>query len=585
MLGRFIREGLSRLNPGRDERFNPAAEKNEEGIRHWQQGEFAQAEQCFRDAIATRASYAAAHSNLGMVLVEQRRLDEGLAMLLRAVELDDRHAGVRVNLANTLAYDGQTDNALAHFEAALSIDPSLVPARLNVVKPWLDTCDWGREDEVTTRLQEISRGAGLDWTGEVLPFVALMLDLSPETQLAVARAHAAVLTQQFAPARPTIAAHRPTRSAGDKIRIGYASGDFRNNAVAHQMAGMFEAHDRRRFEIHAYSWAVDDGSPWRRRIEAGCDRFVDIREASHIDGARRIAVDGVDVLVSLAGFGGSARNEIFALRPAPVQLQWLGYPGSMGADFIDYVVADGVVLPQGNEAHFSEAVARLPVSYQVNDDGQSIDEAPLTRREFGLSDQAFIFCAFNQSYKIDRRAFACWMRVLGGVPGSQLWLIAAEGRTRMHLRAAARGAGIDPERLVFATALPKARHLARHRLADLFLDTWRINGGTTASDALWAGLPVLALAGDRFGKRVAASLLHELRLDDLIARDERDYENKALNFARDAAARAQISARLAEERRQGNLFNTRGFTMQFERALERMVERQRSGLPPQSFDL
>ncbi len=562
-----------------------AAPLNEAGIRAWAAGDLAAAETSFRQALFKRPSFAAACSNLGMVLVEQRRFAEGLDFLRRAVELDPGHAGAQVNLANTLAYDGQVDAALAHYEAALNREPDNAAARMNAVKPFMDACHWDRVEAESSRLDSLYRDGCVDWSGQVLPFVALLLPLPVLMQLAVARSHGAALGNRYAARRSGIRALRPSLDPTARIRVAYLSGDFRNNAVGHQMAGFFASHDRQRFEVHAYSWGVDDGSQWRQRIVAGCERFLDIRGESFEHSAARIARDGIDILVNLSGYGGGNRNEIFALRPAPLQIQWLGYPGTMGADFIDYVVADKVVLPQALEGQFTESIARLPHCYQVNDEQQPIATALPSRGDCGLPAAGFVFCSFNQSYKVDRAVFSCWMRLLLAIPGSVLWMMAPGPGAQARLRAAAASAGVAPERIIFAGLLPKAEHLARQRLADLFLDTWCINGGTTASDALWAGLPLLTLPGERFGTRVAASLLECLGLKELIAGDREDYQRIALELARNDANLQALRARLAQARLDSPLFESREFTRGFEAALEHMLQRHRAGLPPASFDL
>ncbi|MFM9967352.1 MAG: tetratricopeptide repeat protein [Burkholderiales bacterium] len=561
-----------------------ASSQNERGIAAWHSGDLIAAETCFRQALRAQPEYAAASSNLGMILMEQRRFDEGMDFLKRAVSQDETHVGARINLANVLAYDGQSDAAIQHYQVALRLNPENAIARMNYVKPSMDACDWQVAEAETSRLEaEFSRGAG-DWASRVIPLVSLLLPLPPQIPMAVAADNAAMLRSRHGFAREQIQRLRPqTKNA--KIRLAYLSGDFRNNAVGHQIAGMFDHHERNRFEIVAYSWGRDDASSWRRRIEAGCDRFVDISAESFEQSASRIARDGVDIMVNLSGYGGGNRNEIFAMRPAPLQIQWLAYPGTMAADFIDYVIADEIVLPPENEPQFTEAVVRLPHCYQVNDDRQPIAATTPSRQEVGLPETGFVFCSFNQSYKVDRHVFACWMRLLDGVPGSVLWLLVTSATARANLCAAAAAAGVAPQRLIFAGPLPKPEHLARHRLADLFLDTWRINGGTTASDALWAGLPLLTVLGRGFGTRVAASLLHSLGLPELIARDTGDYERIALHLARNPDVLRAVQARLEEAKKHSPLFDTRVFVLNFEKALEMMLQRQRDGLPPARFNV
>ena len=574
MLKRLLRSWFS---------SGAAARANEAGIALWRQGELPGAERAFREALGARSGYAAACSNLGMVLVEQRRLDEGLACLQRAVDIDPRHAGARVNLANTLHFDGQVDAALPHYLEALRLAPQAPEARVNVVKPLMDACRWSEVERIVEELLQLYRAAPeARWAERVTPFVSLLLPLPPDFRRRLAVHYASRMRAEWAPRRARIA--RPRRER-DRIRVGYVSGDFRHHAVGHLTAGMFELHDRSRFEIVGYSHGHDDGSEFRRRIVAGCERFVDIAAESYESSAGRIAREGIDILVSLSGYTGGSRSEIFAMRPAPVQVSWLGYPGTMGAEFIDYFVADRIALPEEIAGQFTEAIAWLPHSYQVNDRGQRIAEATPSREAAGLPREGFVFCCFNQSYKIERTLFEAWMRMLQAVPGSVLWLMRGSELARTSLRQAASACGIDPGRLVFAEAMPKEAHLARHRLAGLFLDTRTINAGTTASDALWAGLPVLTCPGGTLGSRVAASLVCAVGLADLVVPDLAAYERLGIELARDASRLAGIRSRLERNRLSTPLFDTRGFVAALERAFETMHARQRSGEACRSFAL
>jgi predicted O-linked N-acetylglucosamine transferase (SPINDLY family) len=556
---------------------------NEEGIRLWQAGDLAGAERCFGEALARASRYAAACSNLGMVLSEQRRLDEGLARLLQAVEIDSRHAGARINLANALHMDGQIDSAVAHYLVALRLAPEATETRVNVVKPLMDACQWNEVEAIVAELLVLHRSAPeARWAERVSPFVTQLLPLPPDLRKRLAVHHGRGLSDRWSPLRARMAAARPRRD-DRRIRVGYLSGDFRNHALAHLTAGMFELHDRSRFEIAAYSFGSDDGSDQRRRIVAGVDRFVDIAGESYEASAERIARDGIDVLVDFAGYSGSSRSEILAMRPSPVQVSWLGFPGTMGADFIDYFVADKVALPERIAGQFAEAIAWMPDCYLVNDASQRIAEATPARAEAGLPKSGFVYCCFNQAYKIDRRIFGSWMRMLQAVPGSVLWLMRSSQLAQGNLRRAAIEAGVDPQRLVFAPSLPKDAHLARHRLADLFLDTLVINAGTTASDALWAGVPVLTAIGETLGSRVAASMVTAIGLADLAAPDAAQYERLGIELAKNPARLGEVRARLAHNRLTTPLFDTRGFVAGLERAFEAMHAGALAGRPPASF--
>jgi protein O-GlcNAc transferase len=297
----------------------------------------------------------------------------------------------------------------------------------------------------------------------------------------------------------------------------------------------------------------------------------------------RSARDAIDILVDMKGYTGESRPEIFALRAAPIQVSYLGYPGSMGAAFIDYIVADRHVIPDADRRWFSERVVRMPWSYQVNDDRQPTAEETPSRLACGLPASGFVFCSFNKHYKIDRALFDAWMRILGAVPGSVLWLLGGHGEKRLRQAAGARG--IDPARLVFAGKQPKPEHLARHRLADLFLDTHHVNAHTTAADALWVGLPLLTAPGPSFAGRVAASLLHAVGMPELAAPDLAAYERRAIELARAPAELANLRARLDAARRTSPLFDTARFARDLERAYERMWTVHVSGRPPEAFDL
>lgn len=558
---------------------------NEVGIDLWQAGDLAGAQLRFAEALARAPGYAAACSNLGMVLAEQRRLDEGLKHLLRAVEIDPRHAGARINLANALHLDGQIDAAVAHYLEALRLAPDAPETRVNVVKPLMDACQWTEVESIVAELIELYASAPeAHWAERVSPFVSQLLPLPPDFRRRLAVYHARELSLRWAPQRARVAQARAPRDH-QRIRVGYLSGDFRNHALAHLTAGMFAHHDRRRFRITAYSFGSDDGSEQRRRIVSGVDRFVDIAGESYAASAARIAGDGIDILVDLAGYSGASRSEILAMRPAPVQVSWLGFPGTMGADFIDYFVADKVALPERLAGQFTEAIAWLPDCYQVNDAEQAIAADITTREQAGLPASGFVFCCFNQAYKIDRGIFGSWMRMLQAVPGSVLWLMTSSGLAQGNLRRAAAAAGIDPQRLVFAQGLPKEAHLARQRLAGLFLDTAVVTAGTTASDALWAGVPVLTCPGETLGARVAASVVSAIGLPDLAACNRAEYERMGVELARNPGMLGDIRERLAANRVGAPLFDTPRFVSGFERALESMQAAALAGRPPEAFSV
>jgi predicted O-linked N-acetylglucosamine transferase (SPINDLY family) len=349
------------------------------------------------------------------------------------------------------------------------------------------------------------------------------------------------------------------------------------------MAGLFEQHDKGRFELFGFSFGPERSDGMRLRISRAFDKFMDVREMSDQDVARMSRDIGIDVAVDLKGLTQNCRPGIFALRSAPVQVGYLGFPGTMGADYIDYLVADRIVVPEDQLRYYSEKIAYLPHCYQVNDGQRTISGKAFTRAELGLPADAFVFCCFNSNYKITPEVFDAWARILGQVGGSVLWLLEDNPTAARNLRREARSRGIDGERLVFAPRMPNAEHLARHRAADLFLDTAPCNAHTTASDALWAGLPVLTLAGSAFHARVASSLLSCVGLPELVTSSAPAYEAMAVRLAREPEHLADLRSRLDRNRLQAPLFDTPRFARHIEEAYARMYERYRLGFAPETF--
>jgi predicted O-linked N-acetylglucosamine transferase (SPINDLY family) len=371
-------------------------------------------------------------------------------------------------------------------------------------------------------------------------------------------------------------------SSGGRIRIAYLSADFHTHATASLIAGLFEHHDRSRFEVSAISFGPDDRSAMRARLQAGFEHFHDVRGLGDRDVARLLADKAIDIAIDLKGHTQGARQGILAFRAAPVQVSYLGFPGTSGADFMDYLIADAVVLPPAQQGYFTEKIAYLPHSYQANDFARKIAATP-GRQATGLPDASFVFCSFNNSWKITAAIFAIWMRLLAAVPGSLLWLIADNDGACANLRRAAAEQGVDPHRLVFAPRLPEPEHLARQRLADLFLDTLPYNAHTTASDALWVGLPVLTCRSASFPGRVGTSLLQAIGLPELVTESLAEYEAAALRLATDPALLQALREKLSRNRLSFPLFDTDRFRRDIEAAYTRMWEIAKRGEPPRAF--
>lgn len=528
-------------------------------------------ESCDR-AIALQARHAEAWSNRGLALNALRRFDDAVASHRRATELDPHSAQTWTNLAVTLADLGRYEESAACYDKALAFEP--LPF---VLGDWLrakmQICDWTAFDAACERtLAAVDAGARA-----ASPFALLAIASSPAQQRRCAEAYIAELY----PARAT-PAPRPARVPG-RIRVGYFSRDFRNNALSYVLAGLFEHHDRSRFELFALSFGPQVMDGMRKRVEAAFEHFIDVSAKTDDEIAQVARELGIDIAVDLKGLSGYARTGIFARRAAPVQVNYMGYPGTMGAPYVDYLIADRVVVPERELSRYSECVVWLPHTYWANDSKRPIAPRTPTRAEAGLPERAFVFCCFNNPAKITPDVFDLWMRLLAAADGSVLWLLDANAAATRNLRTQAQARSIEPGRLVFAPQLEPSAHLARQRTADLALDTFHYNAHTTAVDALWAGLPVLTCPGETFASRVGASLLQALGLPELIAASRSEYERRALSLATDPGRLAAIRKKLAENIPTHPLFDTALFTRHIEAAFATMQERSLQGLAPQRF--
>lgn len=534
-----------------------------------------EAVELLRRAVALRPDHAEALSNLGLILLKQDRPGEAAALLRRAVAGHPGHVRATANLGLALEELGEIEEAAATHERAMALDPDFDEPLANLVHLRRKLCRWDRFDADDARLLAQIR----DGKYRIPPFIALH---SPAATAADHRAAARRWASEIKAPEGLSFSH-PPRPAGAKIHLGYLSADLRGHPVGYLLAELVERHDRVRFSVSAYSYGENDHSPTRHRLEAGFDAFVDIQGLSDAEAARRIHADGVDILVDLTGYTTGARTAILAARPAPVQVNYLGYAGSMGADFLDYIIADPAIAPFGQQELFDERIVQLPHSYLPFDTRRVVAEPGPSRAECGLPEHGLVFCGFHNAFKITPPLFDIWMRLLAAVPGSVLWLLAAAPTTADTLRREAAARGIDPARLVFAPRVPIADYLVRHRLADLYLDVLPYNAHGSAADALWMGLPVLTCRGETFPGRVAGRLLAGLGLAELATASLAEYEATALALARDPARLADLRRRLAAARRDAPVFDMAGFARDLERAYRGMAERRRAGKPPEAF--
>ena len=528
-------------------------------------------------ALSIKPGYVDVLNNRASALRDLKRPAEALATIDHALAIEPDHADTLCNRGIALRDLKRPAESLASFEAALAIAPDHRYAFAGMAYAALAICDWARTAVIAGELE--SRVAQRH--SVIPPFTLLGYGSDPSVQLECARwsieSEIPVAAQP-----PRKAATRPD----DKLRIAYLSTDFRRHPVASLIAELIELHDRARFEVVGISYGPDDQSDLRERLVRAFDQFHDVRSRSDRDVAELLNHMQVDIAVDLSGRTQDARLGILAHRPAPVQATYLGYAGTTGAGFIDYVIADRTVLPFDQQPFYTEKIVHLPDCFQANDSTRKIAAATPTRSEAGLPDGGFVFCCFNNNFKITRPVFDVWIRLLRAVAGSVLWLSQdnAEAKENLHKAAAARG--VDPARLIFAPRVEgDDEHLARHRLADLFVDTLPYNAHATASDALWAGLPLLTCRGASFAGRVAASLLHAAGLPELATNDLAEYEALALRLAADAALLGAFRHRLAQNRTACPLFDTDRFRRHIEEAYTTMWELQRRGENPRSFSV
>jgi protein O-GlcNAc transferase len=517
---------------------------------------------------------AEAWHNRGVALSELKRFGDAVGSFDQALALAPDSADSWHNRGLVHSELNDFEAAVRDHEHALAIAPDLADARGHLVFAKLTACDWRGLDDQRAAVSASIR-AGMP---AIVPFANLMISESPADQMQCAQIW---MARHAAVTRPL---WRGERYEHERIRVAYVSGDFRVHPVAILMAGVFEHHDRQHFEISGISFGPDDGSDVRARVAGAFEHFIDVRGRSDFEIATMLREMQIDILVDLMGPTADCRVGIFAARPAPVQVNYLGYPGTMACSFMDYILADAIVIPESEKRHYSEKIVYLPDSCMACDDKRAIAVRKPTRAELGLPPDGFVFCSFNHTHKFAPEMFAVWMRILRGVEGSVLWLPQGNEPARRNLSREAQAHGVAPERLVFAPFVAAAEdHLARLASSDLFLGTLPCNAHATASDALWAGLPILTCKGSTFAGRIAASLLCAIGLPELVTQSLEDYEALAVSLAQDRAALAALKDKLARNRNAELLFDTAKFTRGLEAAYTHMRERSLRGEAPQGF--
>jgi len=532
-------------------------------------GRSAAAIESYDAAVALDPRHAAAHSNRGVGLATLRQSKAALDSFNRAIAIKPDFANAYFHRGNTLLDLKEYASSVASYDRAIALGcdaAGLYGSRRHAKMQMSDWHDYEAETRALTARIERDEPASP-------PFHVLLMSDSPGLQR---RAASAWVRSEF-PQRLSAEGEKYPRHS--KIRVGYFSADFHVHATMYLIAQLFEEHDRSCFDIAAFSFGPDNQDSMRSRIRAACADFHDVRHQSDADIAMLARSLQIDIAVDLKGLTQFSRPGIFAHRAAPLQASYLGYPGTMGANYIDYLIADRTLIPQAHEHHYHERLILMPHSYQVNDATRRIADVVFSRHELGLPHSGFVFCCFNNNFKITPATFDVWMRILRRVEGSVLWLYQDNIAAAENLRREAATRGIDAARLIFAAFMPSPEHLARHRAADLFLDTLPYNAHTTASDALWAGLPVLTRSGEAFASRVATSLLTALRLPELITCSYEDYEELAVALAGDPRRLAALREKLARHRLTTPLFDTRLFTRNLEAAYREAYARYHADLP------
>ncbi|MEX1108545.1 MAG: tetratricopeptide repeat protein, partial [Dongiaceae bacterium] len=520
-----------------------------------------------------------------LALRAQGSWDDAIRCLETAVSLEPRAGEHRYNLALSYFHQRRYREARAALEAAEPLMPERRRVRVQKARASQAMCDWDGLDALWPDIEAEIAAAEQGDVCYLTPFFTLSLPMAQESRSIVARRNATAIADEARRLQPGGESHRTAHDAlAERIRLGYLSSDYRDHAVGHLVASMFDRHDRNRFEVIGYSIGPDDGSHWRHRAEQGFDRLVDLQSLGDRDAAARISEDGIDILIDINGLTALARPEILALRPATLIATWLGTAGTTGAEFIDYALTDRIVTPPEMQPLYAEHLCLLSGCYYPYDD-ETRTESGVVRADEGLSDDAVVLACFCAHYKIDRESFASWCEILNGVSKAALWLLRESPEGEANLRSAATAAGIAPDRLIFAARKPRADHLARLALADLALDTFVYGAHTTAADVLRAGVPMVTRLGPAFASRVAASILTAAGFEDLIAPDIAGCTKLAIELASDDTRRAVLKARLAAAIPEAPIFDTQRLVRSMEQAYAAMWARHQAGEKPAPIDL
>jgi len=520
-------------------------------------------------------NFAEAHNNLGSALHALGQPEKAVRSYQRALELKPDYPDAHYGLGNALKEQGLLADAVKCCKRALKLKPNYPVAQALLFHQQQQICEWQDLSESTRWCATL----GIEGKS-ILPFGMLSAEDNAHRHMLRSINFA---QEEYKHLQSTLASKPAQRP--QKLRIGYFSADFHDHATLYLMAGLLREHDKSKFELYAYSYGKIQNGKWRKRLIGDVDVFREVRDLTDQETVDLAHADKLDIAIDLKGYTGNTRSQLFAHRLASVQINFLGYPGTMGADFMDYIIADETVIPSDQRQAYTERVIYLPHTYQPNDNTRPIASTDTKRSDFGLPEEAFVFCCFNNNYKISPSEYDIWMRILRRLKGSVLWLLRSNSWAETNLRHEAKIRGVAPERIVFADRLPQDRHLARHKHADLFIDTFNYNAHTTASDALWAGLPLVTRAGEQFAARVAASLLNAVGLPELVTTNAEAYERLILDLATNPSRLIEINRKLEQNKRSQPLFDTQTYTKNFEAGVEMAYQQYFDGPEPTDIHL
>jgi predicted O-linked N-acetylglucosamine transferase (SPINDLY family) len=552
---------------------NYAEAYNNIGLSFYFSGENDLAINSFKEAIKIKLNFSEAYNNMGLAFFSKGDLEESIDSYKNAINFKSDFAEAYNNMGDALSEKGELYLSIESFKQALKFKPCYDKATANKLYQQANICDWEEIEKDKNLICKI----GISNEG-ISPFSLISLEDEPEIQ----RVRSENFIKSHFKQKPLKIRPRPILKP-KRLRIGYFSSDFYNHATMYLMAKVFEMHNKNDFEIFAYSFGPVQNDKMRIRLKNTVDFFYDVKDIGDRDVALLAQKNKLDIAIDLKGYTKNSRSGIFAYGAAPIQISYLGYPGTTGASYIHYIIADQVIIPKQNQPFFSESIIYLPNSYQANDNSRKISDATISRSEAGLPKQGFVFCSFNSNYKISSIEFNIWMSLLSKVDGSVLWLLKTNNWAEVNLKKEAEKKGIDSDRLIFAKKLPQDLHLSRHNLADIFLDTFNCNAHTTASDALWMGLPVVTKMGKGFPSRVAGSLLNAIGLPELVTQTVEDYEALALKLANDPSHLKSVKQKIIENRFSEPLFDTELFTSHLESGFRQAYKNYFDGRSPETI--